>query len=151
MRNKSKTTSSNNQGGRGHKKSNSNSNNHASRNAKSGKPDKTKGLESHVHDTGKSECHVKTTKFTLSHVRQEHELGNDITTVTEDGEERDFTADMPTMPTTEEPRRPSEKASQERVADDIEIASHVTSEELLGEDELALTESQLKLISMQKR
>ena len=101
MRNKSKTTSGNNsRGGRGFKKSNFN----ASKNAKNGKPDKTKGLESHACDTGKSECHVETTEFMLSHMRQECELGNDIATATEDGEEKDFTASMPIMQVIAEPR-----------------------------------------------
>ena len=67
-------------------------------------------------DTGKSECHVKTTEFTLSYIRQEHELGNDIATATEDGEEKDFTASVPTMPATTEPKEPSEKASADAVA-----------------------------------
>ena len=131
MRNKSKTTSSNdNRGGRGFKRSNLNSN--ASKNAKSGKPDKTKGLESHACNVGKSECYVKIAKFTLSHVRQEHELGNDIATAIEDGEEKDFTAHMPMMQTAAEPRPPSEKASEARVAEhELRHAKHEAQKEIM--------------------
>ena len=74
MKNRTKKTSSNNRGGRGFKRSNFNAN---SKNTKNGKPDKTKGLESHACDIGKSEFCVKITDFTLSHIRQEHELGNE--------------------------------------------------------------------------
>ena len=46
-----------------------------------------------MHDTGKSEYYVKITDFMLSYIRQEYELGNDIASAIEDGEEKDFTAD----------------------------------------------------------
>ena len=78
MRNKPKTTSSNNRGGRGFKRSNFNSN---SKNNKSGKPDKAKGLESHACNIGKSEFYVKITDFILSYIRQEYESGNDTAQV----------------------------------------------------------------------
>ena len=61
----------------------------------------------------------------MSCIRQEHELGNDIATAIEDGEEKDFTAHMPMMQTAEEPRRPSKKASEARVAEhELKHAQH---------------------------
>ena len=79
--------SRNNRGGRGSNRSN------ASRNsaAKSSKPDKTKGLESHICNTGKSEYYVKVTDCIMNHIRQECDQGNDIATATEKGEERKVT------------------------------------------------------------
>ena len=60
MKNRTKKTFSNNRGGSGFKRSNFNAN---SKNAKNGKPDKTKGLESHMCNIGKSEFYVKITDF----------------------------------------------------------------------------------------
>ena len=70
---------------------------------KSSKPDKTKGLESHICDMGKSECCVKVTDCIMSHIRQEHDQGNDIATATEKGEEKNFASLMPTARTTSKP------------------------------------------------
>ena len=83
MKNRTKKTFSNNRGGRGFKRSNFDTN---SKNTKNGKPDKTKGLESHTYDIGKSEYYVKITDFMLSYIRQEYELGNDIASAIENGE-----------------------------------------------------------------
>ena len=88
----------NNRGGRGSNKSITSKNAH-----ESSKPDKTKGLESHVCDMGKSEHHVKVTDYVMSHVRQEHDQGNDIAAATEKGEEKNFASLMPMARTTLKP------------------------------------------------
>ena len=107
MKNKQNNSKSrDNRGGKGSKRFNSSkSNNEAS------KPDKSKGLESHICDTGKSECCVKTTKFLMSRMRQEHDQGNDVTTATEDGKEMDFTSLMPVMNVALEPSGIGENAT----------------------------------------
>ena len=100
--------SRNNRGGRGSNRSD------ASRNsaAKSSKPDKTKGLESHICNTGKSEYYVKVTDCIMNHIRQECDQGNDIATATEKGEDKTFAALMPIMRSAAKPDELADTASE---------------------------------------
>ena len=100
--------SRNNRGGRGSNRSNTSKNS----TAKSSKPDKTKGLESHICDIGKSEHHVKVTDYIMNHIRQEHDQGNDIATAMEKGEEKTFSSLMPIMRSVIKPDELKEQASE---------------------------------------
>ena len=84
--------SRNNRGGRGSNRSNASKNSAA----KSSKPDKTKGLESHIYNIGKSECYVRITDCLMSHIRQECDQGDDMASAAEKGEEMNFARSMPT-------------------------------------------------------
>ena len=108
--------SRNNRGGRGSNRSNTSKNS----TAKSSKPDKTKGLESHIYNIGKSEYYVKVTDYIMNHIRQEYDQGNDIATATEKGEEKTFSSPMPIMRSVTKPDDLKEQASE------IEKESHKT-------------------------
>ena len=100
--------SRNNRGGRGSNKSNTSKNS----TAKSSKPDKTKGLESHIYNIGKSEYYVKVTDYIMNHIRQEYDQGNDIATAIEKGEEKTFSSLMPIMRSALKPDELKEQASE---------------------------------------
>ena len=76
----------------------------ATNKTKSGKPDKAKGMGSHVFNIGKSEYYTKVKEFIMSHIRQEYELGNDIATAIEDGQDMDLNGLMPVTGTPDAPR-----------------------------------------------
>ena len=100
--------SRNNRGGRGSNKSNTSKNS----TAKSSKPDKTKGLESHIYNIGKSEHCVEVTDYIMNHIRQEYDQGNDIATAIEKGEEKTFSSLMPIMRSVIKPDELKEQASE---------------------------------------
>ena len=101
--------SRNNRGGRGSNRSNTSKNNNTGKNSK---PDKTKGLESHIYNIGKSEYYVKVTDYIMNHIRQEYDQGNDIATAIEKGEEKTFSSPMPIMRSVIKPDELKEQASE---------------------------------------
>ena len=78
---------------------------------KDNEPDESKGLPNHVFLSGRSEDFQKICECLMSHIRQHYDNGNDIATAMENGEQCDFSKEMPTMTT---PTPPTEKEVKDK-------------------------------------